>query len=121
MQTDRSALRFSFKNYVLLDSKSTVVHYFCKNYLMQNIWTQEEVMTLIGNREKITTNKMASIKNLDTKDQVWYQSEYITNILSLVETKEQYRIIYDTEVEHLLYIVLEVKLCIFIVWLTPYH
>ena len=45
----------------------------------------------------MTTNQMATIRNLDTKDPVWYHPEYITNILSLPKVKEQYRITYDSD------------------------
>ena len=40
---------------------------------------------------------MATIRNLDTKDPVWYHPEYITNILSLAKIKEQCRITYDRD------------------------
>ena len=38
-------------------------------------------MTLVGNGGTMTTNQMATIRNLDNKDPVWYHPEYITNIL----------------------------------------
>ena len=45
----------------------------------------------------MTKNQMTTIKNLDTKDPVWYHPEYITNTLSLANVKEQYRITYDSD------------------------
>ena len=96
MQTDRSAAGLNLKNCVLLDSESTV-HAFCNSNLLEDIWAQEEVMTLVGNGGTMTTNQMATIRNLDTKDPVWYHPEYITNILSLAKVKEQYRITYDSD------------------------
>ena len=96
MQTDRSATGLNLRNCVLLDSESTV-HAFCNSNLLEDIWAQEEVMTLVGNGGTMTTNQMATIRNLDTKDPVWYHPEYITNILSLAKVKEQYRITYDSD------------------------
>ena len=96
MQTDRSSAGLNLKNCVLLDSESTV-HAFCNSNLLEDIWAQEEVMTLVGNGGTMTTNQMATIRNLDTKDPVWYHPEYITNILSLAKVKEQYRITYDSD------------------------
>ena len=57
-------------------------------------------MTLVGNGGTLTTNEMATIRNLDTKGPVWYRPEFITNILSLAslaKIKEQYIINYDSE------------------------
>lgn len=52
---------------------------------------------MVGNGGKITTNQMASIRNLDINDPVWYYSEYITNMLSLSKIKEQYRVTNDSD------------------------
>merc|ERR1712197_78514 len=96
MQTDRSAVGLNLKNCVLLDSESTV-HAFCNDSLLEKVWATDEVMTLLGNGGVMSTNQMESIRNLDTRDPVWYHPEYITNILSLAKIKEQYRVTYDSE------------------------
>ena len=54
MQTDRSSAGLNLKNCVLLDSESTV-HAFCNSNLLEDIWAQEEVMTLVGNGGTMTT------------------------------------------------------------------
>ena len=96
MQTDRSSAGLNLKNCVLLDNEPTV-HAFCNSNLLEDIWAQEEVMTLVGNGGTMTTKQMATIRNLDTKDPVWHDTKYITNILSLAKVKEQYRITYDSD------------------------
>ena len=48
MQTDRISAGLNLMNCVLLDSESTV-HAFRNSTLLENIWAQEEVMTLVGN------------------------------------------------------------------------
>ena len=96
MQHDRSASDLNLRNCVLLDSESTV-YAFCNDNLLERVWATDEVMTLLGNGGVMSTNQMASIRNLDTRDPVWYHPEYITNILSLAKIKEQYRVTYDSE------------------------
>ena len=43
MQTDRRSAGLNHKNYVLLDSESTV-HEFCNSNLLEDIWAREEFM-----------------------------------------------------------------------------
>ena len=52
MQIDRSTSGLNFKNCVLLDSESKV-HTFYYINLLQTIWAQEEVMTLVDNVPQI--------------------------------------------------------------------
>ena len=44
----------------------------------------------------MTTNEKATIKNFKTNHPVWYHPNFITNILSLAQLKEQYRVTYDS-------------------------
>ena len=44
-------------------------------------------MNLVGHAGTMTSNQMATIRNCDTKDPVWYHPEYITNILSILRSK----------------------------------
>ena len=95
MQTDRSSAGLNLKNCVLLHSES-IVHTFCNSNLLDDIWAQEDVTTLVGNDGTMTKYEIATIRNLDTKDPVWYHPEYITIILSLAKIK-QCRTTYDSE------------------------
>lgn len=90
MQHIKDASGLNLRNCILLDNESTV-HAFCNKNLLEKVWATTEVMTLVGNGGKMTTNQKGKIRNLKTNDPVWFHSEYIANILSLALIKKQYK------------------------------
>ena len=95
MQHIKDSSGLNLRNCILLDNESTV-HAFCNKNLLEKVWATTEVMTLVGNGGKMTTNQKGKIRNLKTNNPVWFHSEYITNILSLALIKKQYKVTYDS-------------------------
>ena len=87
--------KLNLRNCILLDNESTV-HAFCNPRFVEKIFPAAlgDEMTLLTNGGQITTRNQCRVQNLDQP--VWYDSKFITNILSLGLLKAKYRITYDS-------------------------
>ncbi len=82
------------KQVILLDSQSTIC-VFCNKNLLANITKATSPLRLRSNGGTMLLSKEATIENYDQK--VWYSADAITNILSLKNVKNQYRVTYDSD------------------------
>ena len=80
---------------LLLDNQSTC-NIFCNKALVTKVWKSKSSITVQGNGGSITTNTKAFAKNYG---EVWFGTRAITNILSLKNVKNKYRVTYDSETE----------------------
>jgi len=87
-----NSTKLNLRNMILLDNQSTV-DLFCNKHLVSNIRTVKESMTVNGNGGSLITNQQAHIKNYGD---VWFDPRAITNILSLKNVKEKYRVTFDS-------------------------
>ena len=78
---------------LLLDSCSTV-DLFCNKNLVTKIWTSKNSMTMKGNSSDLKTHQKAHVKNYG---EVWFAEREITNIMSLKNVKEKFRVTYDSD------------------------
>ena len=76
-----------------MDSQSTV-DIFCNKKLVNNIYKADNGMTMRSNGGTMKVTKKASVRGYH-KD-VWFNSKAITNILSLKNLQQQYRVTYDS-------------------------
>ena len=83
------------KGYVLLDNESTV-DAFCNPNLISNIHEVDETMTLRSNGGTIKTSQMAKVKGYGD---VWFNKDFITNIICLKNIKKKYRVTYDSKAD----------------------
>ena len=58
------------------------------------MWKSKSSITVQGNGGSITTNTKAFVKNYG---EVWFDTRAITNILSLKNVKNKYRVTYDSK------------------------
>ena len=95
-----NALMFSFdqvygsipKNWILLDSQSTV-DIFCNPQLLKNIRRTAEGMCIHCNAGSRLTNYVGDLPGYGT---VWYDPKAIANILSVHQVRDRYHITYDS-------------------------
>ena len=80
------------KNWILLDSQSTV-DVFSNASLLMNIWNAKTILTLHCNAGKAIVTQKGDLKGYVT---VWYYPNGIANILSLHKVQENYRVTYDS-------------------------
>ena len=85
--------RLNLRNMILLDNQSTV-DLFCNKRLVLNIRKVQDSMTVKGNGGLLTTNMKADIHNYG---EVWFDPSAITNILSLKNVREKYRVTFDSD------------------------
>ena len=78
---------------LLLDSFSTV-DLFCNKNLVTKIWKSKKSMTVKGDGGDLKTHKKAYVKNCG---EVWFNERAITNIMSLKNVKEKFRVTYDSD------------------------
>eukprot|EP00957_Ditylum_brightwellii_P167287 12734383-Ditylum_brightwellii.AAC.1 len=81
------------KNWVLLDSQSTV-NVFCNTKLLNNIQKDGRSLAIYSNGGISSTGL---IGNLDRFKMVWYQSDSIANILSLASVQEEHHGTYHSQ------------------------
>ena len=78
---------------LLLDRCSTV-DLLCNKNLFTKIWESKNAMTVKGNGGDLKTHKKAYVKNYG---EVWFDERAITNIMSLKNVKEKFRVTYDSD------------------------
>eukprot|EP00957_Ditylum_brightwellii_P029232 2209214-Ditylum_brightwellii.AAC.1 len=81
------------KNWVLLDSQSTV-NVFCNAKLSRNIHKADRALDIFSNAGQSTTGLIGDLPGFKT---VWYQHDGIANILSLSNVQENHQVTYDSE------------------------
>ena len=81
------------RNMILLDNQSTV-DLFCNKSLVTHMWQDDHSMTVKGNGGTLSTNTKAYLKNYGN---VWFDKRAITNILSLKNVREKFRVTYDSD------------------------
>ena len=77
---------------ILLDCQSTV-DLFCNRKLVSRVWESAKPMTVHGNGGNLTTNLKAHVTNYGD---VWFHPKAITNILSLKNVREKFRVTYES-------------------------
>jgi len=80
---------------ILLDNQSTV-DLFCNRKFVSHVWKTKHSMTVHGNGGTLTTNMKAHVDNYGD---VWYDPSAITNILSLKNVCNKYRVTYNSNAE----------------------
>ena len=83
------------RDWNLLDNQSTT-DIFCNSRLLENIHDTNEKMTLHSNGGTLITTQKGI---LDGYGEVWYHPDAITNILSMSNVKQKYRVTYDSHGE----------------------
>jgi hypothetical protein len=85
--------RLNLRNMILLDNQSTV-DLFCNRHLVTDIHECEDSMSVMGNGGTLVTNKKATVKNYGS---VWFDPAAITNILSLKNVRDRFRVTFDSD------------------------
>ena len=80
------------RNMILLDCQSTV-DLFCNRKLVSRVWESAKPMTVHGNGGNLSTNLKAHVTNYGD---VWFHPKAITNILSLKNVREKFRVTYES-------------------------
>ena len=84
--------KLQLQNMLLLDSCSTV-DMFCNKNLVTNICTSKNYVTVKGNGGDLKTHQKAHVENYS---KVWFDERAITDIVSLKNVKEKFRVTYDS-------------------------
>ena len=84
--------KLQLRNMLLLDICSTV-DLFCSKKLFTKIWESNNSMTVKVNGGDLKTHKKAYVINYG---EVWFDERAITNIMSLKNIKEKFRVTYDS-------------------------
>ena len=84
--------KIQLQNMMLLDSCSTVDLFFNKN-LVTKIWKSKNSIIVKGHVGDLKTHKKAYVENCG---EVWFDERDITNIMSLKNVKEKFRVTYDS-------------------------
>ena len=78
---------------LLLDSCSTV-DLFCNKNLVTKIWKSKNSMIVKVNGGNLKTHKKEYVKNYG---KVWFDERATTNIMSLKNAKEKFRVTYESD------------------------
>jgi hypothetical protein len=92
-QTHGDNIALDLKQVILLDSQSTM-DLFCSQNLVENIHNTADTMRLKSNGGSMVVGKKATIRGY--KKEVWFSKDAITNIISLSNLIQQYRVTYDS-------------------------
>ena len=85
--------KLNLRNYILLDNQSTS-NAFCNKNLLSDIHDCGKTMTLHSNGGSISTSLKGTLKGFG---EVWYNPDYIANILCLKDVVKKFRATYDSE------------------------
>jgi hypothetical protein len=83
------------KDWILLDSQSTI-HHFCNPQYVGDIKQAERRITLLTNVGEKVNDKECTVKGVG---QAYFDQEGLVNVLSLAKIEQQHRVIYDSAKE----------------------
>lgn len=92
-QAESKKIKLDLREVILLDSQSTI-DLLCNYKLVRKIFKSNSTMTLRSNGCTMTVTKKAKISGY--KKHVWFSKKAITNIVSLRNIIQQYRVTYDS-------------------------
>jgi hypothetical protein len=85
----------SMRDWILLDSQSSI-SLFCSPALVKNITDGKKKMVISTNAGDLTSTQQAEVPGFG---QVWYNENAMTNIYSLCDMVDRFRVTFDSEKE----------------------
>lgn len=95
MQFKQTQVQRSMKNKILLDSQSSV-DLFCNKALVDKVTPAKDVLTLMTNAGRFNAAEKAQCRDYGD---VWFSEKAVTNIFSLGNMEDKYRVTYDSSKE----------------------